>query len=236
MSDKVSIDFEVYPIKIVEKHIIALINNKNVLIDTGSPCSVGAFNQLTLMNKTFRLYKNYLGLEVDKLSKFIGSRIDVLLGGDILSKFFFCINWNTEKIQFSSSPIVSDVLEIPLNFYMDIPIIELKISNRDIKTFLDTGAKLSYLDPDITSNYKIKEEKTDFYHLIGEFNTPVYKIPVIFANRRFIFNFGNLPELLQTALRISNVEGILGNEIFLHYSICFDYRRKKLILKEIISK
>ena len=72
-----------YPITIYDNHIIAHIDNHNVLIDTGSPVSIGNTDSILIKEKPYSLGKDFQGLNVRELSDLVGTRIDVLLGVDV---------------------------------------------------------------------------------------------------------------------------------------------------------
>ena len=60
-----------WPINRVDDHIIIQVGRKNVLIDTGSPISLGKQKTFSLMGKTVRLQPEIQGITVENLSEFI---------------------------------------------------------------------------------------------------------------------------------------------------------------------
>ena len=111
---------------------------------------------------------------------------------------------------------------------MNIPIIKVTINNKTINTFLDTGAKISYINKKYTQDLKAIDSIKDFYPTIGSFRTDIYKMSITFNSLEISLTFGVLPEMLEAALLLGNIEGIIGNDIFQYYSLTFDYKNKKI--------
>jgi len=80
---------------------------------------------------------------------------------------------------------------------MGIPIIKMTVDNQELKFFLDTGAKLSYLSDSLTSNYESVGTDEDFYPGVGKFQAECFEIPTVFGDNEFIVKYDNLPKILQ---------------------------------------
>ena len=52
---------------------------------------------------------------------------------------------------------------IPVTSVMGIPVIGVKIEGKDRQVFFDTGAQLSYADPDLMNGKDANGEMEDFY-------------------------------------------------------------------------
>lgn len=163
-----------------------------------------------------------------------GTEINILLGADVLKTLNFFVAWDKKTLQFSVQPIDIKGTHIPMDLYKNIPIIALQVGKTSLRVFLDTGAKQSYLDPNITSKYNLMGREQDFYPGFGHFETNTYEVPVMAGNHTFTLIAGNLPEKLQMNLmnlmKEANTQGILGNDIFKYFNVCFNYNNKKIIL------
>ena len=219
-----------YVFKIVDNHIIVNIDKKLCLLDTGAPNSVGQ-ESLKLIDKDYPLVDNYMGLTTVELSKHIGENIDVLLGADILENYCVTIDWKEKKIEFLNETIKNGDTEMPIELFMGIPIIEIEVNDKMVKCFFDTGAKLSYVNPEYLNNKISERKEKDFYPGVGEFETDVYKLPIKIGTTTLVMKFGILPELLQTTLMLAGTQGIIGNDIFNMFNkVSIDYLSKKLIM------
>jgi len=61
---------------------------------------------------------------------------------------------------------------------------------------------------------------------LGAFTTPVYELPVTIGNKKGKLEFGVLPEELWQTLFQAEVDGILGTQIFRHFSCLLSMRRE----------
>jgi len=219
-----------YGIEIFDNHVILLMDNKRVLLDTGAPESISDGSSLQLMGREYRFSSNFLGFSIEKLKELLGTDINILLGADVLKNLNFLVDWDKKEAHFSLTPIPCDGIHLPLDFYMNIPIIVLNVNGERLKVFLDTGAKLSYFSEEILSQHKPVGRAQDFYPGLGQFTTDIYEITVTINNHSIVVQAGRLPDLLQKTLAITNSEGILGNDIFKYFNVCFNYSERKIIL------
>ena len=114
---------------------------------------------------------------------------------------------------------------------MGIPIVELSIDGRNLKFFLDTGARLSYLSDRITSNYTSIGSDEDFYPGIGKFETDCFEIETKLDGNSFTAKYGNLPIPLQMTLMLGGADGIIGFDLFDNFKILLDLKSHRLICK-----
>ena len=214
-----------YPIIIFDNHIIVHIDNHKVLIDTGSPVSIGNIDSLLINEKRYPLGKDFQGLNVQELSDLVGTSIDVLLGVDVLCSNFY-VDWEQKIVTFFQTPDFQGKI-IPIDTLINIPILEVEVEGEKVRTFLDTGAKMCYFSSYFTNNYKSQSTIEDFYPGIGKFETAVYQIPVTIGREQLNLLSGNLPKVLQQLLLMANAQGIVGNVLFEYYpKIYYDFINK----------
>lgn len=219
-----------YSFDIFDNHIIAIIDGKRVLLDTGAPTSIGDGSSFSLLGRNLNFSQIFMGFSIDQLNELLGTKINILLGVDVLRTLNFFVDWDRKTLLFSSIPFEHEGTFIPLEFFMNIPIVVLQINGTTFRAFLDTGAKLSYLKPDLTSNYKLLGQTSDFYPGVGRFDTNIYEVPVMLGPHTFTVIAGHLPELLQMTLMMANTQGILGNDIFKYFNVYFNLQVGQLIL------
>lgn len=219
-----------YNIEIHDNCVITKINNKRIFLDTGSPSSFGNCSELKILGKSYKLSDNFMEFSVEGVGKAIGTEIDILLGMDVLKDLNFFISLDREIIRFSLEPIKLEGINISVDFFMNIPKINININinNSNINAFFDTGAKILYFPSSFTENYKKIGSIKDFHPMIGEFKTDTYEIPVIFVDKKINMITGNLPSLFEEML--FEAEGIIGNDIFKYFDICFNFKNNSLIL------
>jgi len=201
-------------------HILAEIGAERCLIDTGALKSFGDIGELVLGGKSFRLQTEYFGHGVAEIGRLIGTRISVLLGADILNAFETVIDLAAGEVMFSTTPLTFSGTRIPARYFQGIPVVSCEVGNREAALFLDSGAKLSFLDETIAARYPRLGEDTDFFPGFGEFKTDVYRVPVKTGNEHFELSVGVLPTTLQMALSLASAVGVIGSALFDEYAVC----------------
>jgi len=169
-----------------------------------------------------------MGLTVSKISAMLGTEITTLLGTDILSNFKILLDYQNQVIEFSKQEIDIDGTQVDISNFMGIPIIKMTVDNQELKFFLDTGAKLSYLSDSLTSKYKSVGIDEDFYPGVGKFQTECFEIPTIFGDKEFVVKYGNLPTLLQMTLMLGGTDGIIGFDFFNNFKVVLDLKNNRL--------
>lgn len=155
-----------FQINLFKGHPIIKDGDNIILIDTGAPSTIHNTNNLFFCSENFSCVTNYMGLTVQKISEMLGTEITTLVGSDILSNFKVLFDYQTVSVSFSKSKINSFGNEASISSFMGIPIIELTVANQKLKFFLDTGAKLSYLDNEFTAKYNSIGTEEDFFRVL----------------------------------------------------------------------
>lgn len=217
-----------FQISLYKGHPIIKNGENTMLIDTGAPSTIHVTNNLFFCSDNFSCVTNYMGLTVQKISEMLGTEITTLIGADILSNFKILFDYKNEVVAFSKDETNSPMNETTISSFMGIPIIELTVDNQKLKFFLDTGAKLSYLDSKITSQHTSIGTDEDFYPGVGKFETECYEILTSFGNKEFKVKYGNLPSLLQMTLMLGGTNGIIGFDFFNNFKVCLDIKNGKI--------
>jgi hypothetical protein len=211
-----------FKIELFKGHPIIESDKDRILIDTGAPATIHISDTLHFCSDNHSCSRNYMGLTVQKISDLLGTEITTLLGTDILSKYKILFDYRNESIVFDKNEIPFNGKEMSLSGFMGIPVIELVIDCQNLKFFLDTGARLSYLSKDITENYKVIGTEEDFYPGVGMFQTECCEIPTRLNQCEFKVRYGNLPPLLQMTLTLGGTNGIIGFDFFNHFRVFLD--------------
>lgn len=235
-------------INLVKNHIIIEIDGKKVLLDTGSQQSFGRAAKLEIKNefgddneietsRTFTLPDNYMGKNLDSIDKFVGTRLDALLGLDIISHYKLLIDFERMICDISLNPIQLDGVECALNDFMGYPLVlKAAIGGQERNLIIDTGAMISFLDPGVVRNKKIIREADDFHPLINHFTVKIYKAQLSIAGYEFGMEFGDMPSLptmVAMFLRQGGISGFLGVDLFKNFKVVFDFPEEKITLKRI---
>lgn len=220
-----------YKIELFEGHVLINVDEKKYLIDTGSQITLSKESNIKLADKIYSdVMSNFLGLNIDEIEKLLGRQIDGLIGADILSDFIVTFDLINMILVLSDQINYEGRNSFELGFVMGIPIINCFINKKSVKLIIDTGAHLSYLNPELTNNEQPVGKKRDFHPMIGRFETDIYKLTTTINSINIDVTYGNLPEMLQTLVSLTGASGIVGFDIFKDRSITIDYLNEKICL------
>lgn len=176
---------------------------------------------------------NFMGISPESLSKGVGTPVNALVGADILNRYDILIDPIAQRFTLTEDELPLAGTLLGLDRFMGIPIVEAKVGGDIVRMFFDTGAKLSYLDPDRTNTFQSVGTESDFYPGVGDFVTNAYDIPIVLATENIVLRVGNLPELLQMTLMMADTSGILGTAILQTHKVTFAPRRRTMTLQRI---
>ena len=95
---------------------------------------------------------------------------------------------------------------------MQYPIDVFVNNDNPITSWLDTGAKISYINKNYVQQLDPMENQKDFFPSYGEFEVPIYNIPLIFNGVEIPFKFGVLPDDLEAAMLSGRTSAIIYHE------------------------
>ncbi|MBS1797570.1 MAG: hypothetical protein JSS81_27350 [Acidobacteria bacterium] len=223
---------QTYELELFDSHpLIKSEGGERILIDTGSPATIGSNSRLIFAGREYDIATEYIGVTTKTLGELLGTEIDALVGADILSEYKILIDYAGGRLTLDRKAIEFSGESCALEYFMGIPIIELEIGGKAVKCFLDTGAKLSYLDPGLLAGRNPVGEERDFYPGLGTFTTATYLVETTLGATRFPVRYGELPPLLQMSLMTGGAGGIIGSDIFNHFVVLLDAESESLVYK-----
>lgn len=217
-----------FQIQLFNGHPIINNGENKILVDTGAPSTIHFSDTLSFCSENYGCSTNYMGLTVSKISEMLGTEITTLLGADILMDYKILLDYKNQVIEFSKQEIEIDGTKADISNFMGIPIIKMTVDNQELKFFLDTGAKLSYLSDSLTRNYESIGTDEDFYPGVGIFQTECFEIPTVFGDNKFVVKYGNLPTLLQITLMLGGTDGIIGFDFFNNFKVVLDLKNNRI--------
>ena len=209
----------------VSGHLLLETVGGRYVIDTGSPASFARGGEIYFAGRTSDVPTSYMGmLDSDTLSGYIGAKVDGLIGMDILGGF--CLTFFKNRLIIDDSDKMEEgFVSLPTDSFMGIPVVTVNVGGREVKVFIDSGAKISYLNPNLIEDLPEEETVHDFYPGIGEFDVNVSTAPCSLASFSLRARFGRLPTLLQMTLMMGGAEGILGHDLFSKYEVRLNHGR-----------
>ncbi|RMG61469.1 MAG: hypothetical protein D6713_00320, partial [Deltaproteobacteria bacterium] len=167
-----------YPLRLVKGHVFMEIGGKFWLVDTGAPSSFGAQESVVLEGKTFPLGESFLGMTVGELEGYVGVECAGLLGADVLAEFNFVFDLPEERAEVSESDLALDGVEVGIDFFMGVPLVDAVVRGRQRRMFFDTGAQISYLQSGEFESFPLTGTFADFYPGYGKFQTEARMVEV----------------------------------------------------------
>lgn len=217
-----------YPYVMADGHIVLDVNDQSLLLDTGSSRSIGT-GELEIDGKTYTLKTRATDVTPEYLSSEIGVKIDALLGMDIIGEYTLIVDPTRQLICFEIMPPESGAA-VRIDEYKGIPIIAVTVGGRQIRVFFDTGAPLSYIEPELTENTPVSGTRDHFYAGTGRVTADVYRLDVGIGGETVNLAFGHVPEKLQLILVMAGAQGIIGTELLATHKIALSTSRKKIRL------
>ncbi len=221
-----------YKINLHQRHPLLNINGKTYLLDTGGQISFSDDGIINFAGTTYKKSTNAMVVSPDTLSSALGTKINGLIGADILSRYTVEINYPENKICVSDNEIEMKGEIFNAGFFMGVPKTNFIIDGREVSLFLDTGAQISYILKDFTEGKKSIGIKNDFYPLIGNFRTEIFTFDVKIGNYKFTAEFGILPSSLEMIMRMTNSAGVIGYDFFIQKVITIDYFSKSISINK----
>ena len=217
-----------FRLDLFDNHPLALIDGKRILLGTGSPFSVGNGDRFEIAGQPFR-FQGQMGVTTDKLSQWMNTEVDGLLGTDVLSRFVLALDWWRGTVAFTprGSDLVGD--DLPVEQMMGTPVLRFKLANGMTKALFDTGAKLCFMPRSAVAGNAAVDHIRYFHVMTGPFETDVYEVKVEIGGHGFIANCGVLPEALAKLVsRTAGIEWIVGTDLLRQGAIGFDLHHNRV--------
>jgi hypothetical protein len=212
-------------------HVVIETDDGALLLDTGAPMSLGP-GVLQISGRVLRVRTSYGNVTPAYLSREIQTRIDGLVGADVISEFMLCIDPIRQRASFESEARELPV-SVPIDLFMGLPVMEVSVGNKVIRAFFDTGPQLSYVSPELTVGTPTVRRREDFYPGLGRFETDVFDLDTQIGPERMRLTYGHLPHGLQRALLMASTKGIVGSELLESFACALSLKDRELRLLRI---
>lgn len=211
------------PLRMVQNHLLVELPEGIALLDTGSPQSYGPGGNLQVGDRRHSLSADTFGV-LELVREQVSPDIEYFIGYETMKDYRVLIDWPGNEVVLATEAIaLPDAGQLPMETVMQVPIIPIEIAGVRTKAILDTGASLSYAPADAVENRERIRTVKDFYPMMGEFETGVWKLEGNFPHRRLAFEVGTLPPLLALTLGLISGGWILGVDFFRNRRIVLDY-------------
>ena len=213
--------FTEYKIKWINNHIV-IDNDQGLLIDMGSPVSFHSSGYINVCGERIIVPTSLMNVTATYLQEKISKEIQGIIGTDIISKHPTLFNlhengWNCifmdDDAEYSN--------RIDSFLYMGIYGLYINIDGKKRKMLFDTGAPFSYLSSSVVRNKEILRKEKDFSPLLnGDFDINIVTAQTSIQKECTCLNLEyGFSHLIDTALKMLGVDGIMGNELLKHYRL-----------------
>lgn len=192
---------------------------QTLLLDTGSPVSIGSRSTCRFLDREIPLLRSYQGMTVEAWSEIIGVRIDVLLGSDVLGRFDVTIDPDAGTVVFDTAPRGLRTAATPLHTVAGMPAVVFGLAGRRLRALLHTGATLSCLRATDVGAYRCVGVVRDHYPGVGEFATDLRLVPLMFGDQPVMLECGRMPPTIERGLGPVDLHGIIGTNLLRTFSV-----------------
>jgi len=202
-----------YPLEMPGGHLILRHDAQVLLLDTGSPVSLGRRSTYRFLDREIPVLQRYQGMSMEQWSERIGVNIDVLLGCDVLGRYAVAIDPAAGHVVFDGDPASPGSAVAPLWTVAGMPVVEVGLAGKKLRALFHTGATLSCLRELDTRTHRCVGVARDCYPGLGEFTTELRQVPLMIGDQPVRLECGVLPSAVEQALRPVEVHGIVGTDL-----------------------
>lgn len=188
------------------------------IVDSGSPSSFCASGQVDLYDGIVNVSKKIMQVDAAYLQENVGIPLDGLLGLDILAKKSFSIHYSSllfniydhqDELHIKDG---SQYFEATAMFFK----IPVSINGASVNLILDTGAHISYLNPEfVRVDTNTLRRTNDFNPLLGNFEVSILdEFDYSINGKTITHEVGLSPNQLESMLSQLRVGGVFGYELF----------------------
>lgn len=207
------------PFDLVAGHVVAAIDGRRVLVDTGSPVTFGRGERLTLPGGDHPIATGVLGFTVETAAEHIRKLsgvapdfdVDVLLGTDLLWGHELVLDFPARRL--SISPAARPEGAAQCSSRTRFLIEDLIVGGQGVLALVDTGAPVSYISMRHTEGFPVAGWARDFFHGGGDFQVPLRLVHHTFRGRKAESPFAEPPVAVWMAMRLLGVQAIVGTDL-----------------------
>jgi len=188
-------------------------------------------NPLEFFGTVYTLPASIMGVTPQEIGELAGIQMDALIGCDLLSQHDIRIRWKDHALDIGDQ-LPDGQITSNLRIFMGIPIFSVCLRGNNMSAIFDTGAHLSYIDPQLVSGEVPLGECDDFYPFVGRFTTPTYLVSTALDENPIDVEYGILPDALQVmlgmVLLLSGSSAVIGPQLLNHFDCTVSWARETI--------
>lgn len=207
------------PLEMPGGHPIIRHDDHTLLLDTGSPVSMGRRPTYRFLDREIPVLRRYQGMTMEQWSESVGVNVDALLGCDVLGRYAVAIDPAAGHVVFDEDPPRPCSGVAPLGTVAGMPVVEVGLAVRKLRLLFHTGATLSCLREVDIRALRCVGVARDYYPGQGEFTTELRQVTLMFGDQQVSLECGLLPSAIEHALRPVDVHGIVGTDLLRAFAV-----------------
>jgi hypothetical protein len=246
--EAMSEEIECYYMMVHDGCPVVSLDGERWLIDIGCPVTINDRRDVDLFGTFVQPKNNFMGVSLREISRQIDTRIDGIAGCDALTDKLLYISFQDSVFAVARPMRIDDLIQklsselgkridprIITNGCFETtnggaPIVNVRIEGKPYRLAIDTGAKISYINSDVTIGLPSSGTESDYHPGFGKFQTELYDTNVAIQGTRINVKFGNLPAALQRLATFEDIDGFLGSDLFAQFDVVLDMRMQSFYL------
>lgn len=210
-------------VNVCEGILCADFNEGRLIIDTGSPVSLGPDIAVRVLGSVVQLNSSFGAYTWAEIQNSLPFDAVGLIGVDAFSDATLGFDVANQTVVRIASPIEG----IKTLFVMGSPVIDCQIGEDKLRCVLDTGAGLSYLKQhEVARLGQSLGQQHDFHPMLGSFDVETVACPIVVGGQSLTETFGLATEQLRRLMDAANIDAILGTSFFEKSLVEIDFKNE----------
>ena len=203
------------PLTTSNGHFIVTVDDKNFILDTGSPVSYSFTEKPTFVlfgDKHLTFLPFPLKGVAKEIENLVNMPVDGIIGLSTM-KELKRMEISKEKgyIKFGGEDTSDDSsCSIPFEEYMGVLTIGIKVNGKDTRVILDTGARIDYMDPSLLDTSNAISHERDYNPILGHFEVDGYKTTYGIGDQVFETITYGATDMLKNYVLSMGIRGVSG--------------------------
>ena len=229
-------DMITLPLTTSNGHFIVTVEDKNYILDTGSPVSYSFTEKTTFVpfgDKHFIFLPFPLKEVKEEIEELVSMPISGIIGLDTMKELKRMeISKEEGYVTFGGEDVSKeDGYSIPFEENNGVLTIGIKVNGKDTRVILDTGARIDYMDPSLLDTSNAISHESDYNPILGHFEVDGYRTTYGIGDQEIeTITYGATDKLKNYVLSmgIRGVSGVLGLSTFISMtrSLRFSFEHK----------
>lgn len=215
---------QTFPLQVFNGHLIIDCDGHQVLVDTGCPITFGRIPTLSIMGEDHPCCPSVMGVDIQSVNELLGREVDAILGLDIMSDYSMIVDCQQGQLTLSDGDeAFAGAVSLPMQNKMMYISVQAQVAGQELCFIVDTGAQLSYINPQHVQQLPSVGQRDDFHPIMGRYQVPIYDVTIGLADIQLPTQCGASPRLVQSTISLIGADGIIGYDLFAGRKVVFDF-------------